>query len=229
MPWNLKVVDIYCADLWMWSGTPNGPYGSVRAPVPSPPPTRPDTRNIVPTIGVPQRWSATISDILSDLKRGDCIGRFFMLGHGSDGTGGPDGQGGQFRVGEMVKWYDDGKIAEFQRLRPFTSEGITYAHILGCMAAADGACIKAPMQTPQGIRMGCFGNFASNTGGHGYQLLSKLAWALGAPVTGTTQSIPISLAVGNSWEQKFNGKLTVGPEGGWSYQAFNELATSFGP
>jgi hypothetical protein len=219
----LTLVDVYCADEWMWNGLSNGRFGT--QVMPGPPPTCSRTRNSVPFIGFNQDWSTTIDKILKDLNRGDCIRRFFLMGHGSDGSGGANGQGGQFTVGETVRWDSDDAINEFCRLSPFTSEAITYVHLLSCQAAADGACVQGKAHfAGQGLVDVCVGVFSGSTGGHGYQLLRKLAAAIDAPVSGSTINLPIGLG----WDQWFPAKLTVGPDGSWAYRAFNAKAVRFG-
>jgi hypothetical protein len=207
--------DVYLADLWVWNGLDRvGRPGGALKPR-TPPPSRPEADNVVPTVGVPSSWSSNIDGIINGLKPDQTIANLMMMGHG---------EAGRFTIGAEIKYDNPAVIAQFERLRPFTNPAITHAYIFGCEVAADGPCeVKVVNYIENGLRKtgpACVGQFSGSTGKPGYFLLSQLADAMNAPVTACTWKLPIDggWQVGPDWQTV--PLLTVGPGGAWIFRDY---------
>jgi hypothetical protein len=193
-----QLVDIYLADVDLWTGWNSWTHRKEAIPPPKPT-LRPGVDLIVPTI-IRDTWSSTIDIILDQLKPGQQIDHFYMCGHG---------EGGQFRIGQLLKWKDDSTIALFRQFRPFAPIWRTNVYIIGCEVAADGPCQHSDPVHPDW----CLGPFGAQFAMPGYALQRKLAEAIGAPVHGSTVKLPLI----TPWpdQLKAGPRLTVGPDGAW--------------
>jgi hypothetical protein len=192
-----QLVDIYLADVEMWTGWDFGLHKQVAIPPPRPT-QRPGVDLIVPTI-TRDSWSGTIELTLAKLNRGQQIDQFYMCGHG---------QAGEFTIGQKLTSEDDSTIAGFQQFRPFTAIWRTNVYIIGCEVAADGPCHHYLEY--------CLGDFGERYAMPGYTLLRKLAAAINAPVHGSTLKLPLT----SPWPQQLKDwpRLTVGPDGAWVFR-----------
>ena len=189
-----QLADIYLANVDLWTGWNSWTHRQEAIPPPKPT-ERPGVDLIVPTI-TRDSWSAAIDLILGSLKRGQQIDRFFMCGHG---------EGGEFTIGQPLRWWDNSTIAQLQRFRPFTAIWRTNVYIIGCEVAADGPCHH--------VGHYCVGDFNGQYALKGYTLLRKLAEAINAPVHASTVKLPLT----TPWPEQLKDapRLTVGPDGAW--------------
>lgn len=186
------------------------------------PPQSPGIETKTPFVANGQSWQQTISKVLAELDARRHRIRFLkIMAHGV---------GGRITCGVPLNYTDLGAINEFSRLRPFCAPWLTSIYLVGCEAAADGACVPGAVQA-NGTTYNnlCVGPFTGDTTKPGYLLLSRIADAINAPVHASPWKQAFATNK-NGW-QVTGARLTVGPGGGWVYDPAGtngNTATTFG-
>ena len=185
------------------------------------PPVKPGIKTLTPFVANNQAWSKTVTAILGELNSStDFIRSIKIMGHGA---------GGEVTCGTTLKFSDVVSINEFKRLQTYCSPAVTVVHIVGCEAAADGACLPGTLASAPGLPL-CLGPFSGDVAKPGYLLLRRLADAINAPVTASPWKQAF-VDNRNGWGV-FGARVTVGPGGGWNYNpagANGQTRVQFGP